>query len=131
MFKSEKNRNHKPIEIMPIQVKVVKKGSSILSLEDFLRKYKLTLTIERGEDREQDRRYAVYTHQLGQETEGGGSYYMPFGCGQFADMALRTFIAQIQGKRLTLNSGRTYFTCEQLEWDGIMREEVQVKKAKE
>lgn len=115
---------------MPIKVKLVKKGSSILSLEDFLRKHKLTLTVARNEDGEQDRRYGVYTHQLGQETEGGGSYYMPFGSGQFADIAMRSFITEIQGKRLTLDSGRTYFNCGQLEWDGIMREEVQVNDGK-
>lgn len=115
---------------MSIQVKIVKKGSSVLSLEDFLRKHKLTLTVEKHEDGDRDRRYLVYTHQLGQETEGGGSHYTPFGDGQFADMAMRSFITKIQGGRLTLDSGRTYFTCEQLEWDGIMREKVQVRDKK-
>jgi hypothetical protein len=127
MFKSRQNRNYKPSQIMPIQAKIVKKELPVLSFEDFLREHKIDLSIEIWGDCTKDRRYRVNTKPyVCIEANGGGANYGASGIGPFADMALRDFIGSIQGKRLTLDAGRTYFTCEEFEWDGILREQVQI-----
>ena len=101
------------------------------SLEDFLQKHGIMVLLDHIPDQVPIGRYVtVATPEIKVVTSQGTSdqvMHRAGGFGESSTAAINMFL-EISGHVITLDNGKTHFTCPHLIWDGILRIPVNTRK---